>query len=492
MTIDERTPVVVGVGQYRQQLDDPTQALEQYRLMEEALRAAGSDSGSAVLAQLDEVVVIGGMWRYPDPGRLIADAVGATSARTVLTAMGGNMPQAILNDAAARIAAGSVDVVAITGGEAVYSKNKLRGLGLDLPRTGYDLPPAGGFGTELPMSSSHELERGFTTPTEVYPLFESAIRADRGESHDEHRRRIGTLWAGFNAVAVANPYAWSRTPMTAEEIITASPSNRMVGYPYTKVMNANSFVDFGAAVVVCSASRARALGIAPDQWVFPVAGAEGTATERFSERAVFHESPAIREVGRRCLALAELTIDEIGPIDLYSCFPSVVQLSMRALGIAESRPVTTTGGLTFFGGPMNSYVLHAIASTVEAVRATGRPGFVHGNGGYATKHSCGVYAPSAPSFGFRLEDVQAAIDTYPTRAVDEAPDGIGRVESYTVMHGKDGPDRALLTLIMADGARALGHSRDHDVMADMTEIEYVGRSARITPSGAVVDFVDRG
>jgi acetyl-CoA C-acetyltransferase len=483
-TIDPRTPVVVGVGQHRQRIVEPTAALEQYRLMEEALRAAESDSGAALLGALDEVVAIGGMWRYPDPGRLVADAVGATGARTLLTTMGGNMPQTTLNDAAVRIAEGSVGSVAIVGGEAVYSKNKLRAMGLDLPRSGRDLAPARRFGSELPMSSEHEIDRGFTTPTEVYPLFESAIRASRQESHADHRDRIARLWEGLNAVAVANPHAWSRDPMTADEIRDPSPTNRMVGYPYTKVMNANSFVDFGAAVVLCSAERAESLGIQRDRWVFPVAGAEGCATHRFSERFAFHDSPAIRETGRLCLELAGLGVDDLGPIDLYSCFPSAVQITMAELGLSDDRRVTTTGGLTFFGGPMNSYVLHAIASTIDEIRESGDPGLVHGNGGYLTKQSFGIYSATPPESGFRCGDAQPAIDAHPRRKVDEAPQGGGKVESYTVVFGRAGPDRALLTALMPDGRRALASTGEPEVMGAMTTEELVGHPVDLSPQGS--------
>ena len=485
MTVHPRTPVIVGVGQVKQQLDDVTEAREQYELMVEAVRLAADDAGApALLPAIDRLLVIGGMWRYPDPGRLIADAVGATSAPTLLTAMGGNMPQACVSDACERVLAGLDDVVVVTGGEAVYSKNKLRKQGQDLGRTGHDLPPAAFFGTDVTMSSEHEQSLGFVMPTVVYPLFESAVRAAAGRSLDEHRRVIGELWADFNAVAVANPHAWVRTPMTAEQIVTPSPDNRMVGLPYTKAMNANSFVDFGGAIIVTSAEKAEALGVPRDRWVFPHAATDGHATLLFSERDSFHESPAIRLTGSTALDLAGVGIDDIGHMDLYSCFPSVVQITMNELGIAPGRRVTTTGGLPFFGGPMNSYVVHAIASTIDAVRSdAGSVGFVHANGGYATKHACAVYSTTPPSTPFRRVDVQQAIDAHPRRDVDEAPSGAAVTESFTVLHGRDGPEKALLTALMPDGRRALGGSADPAVIEAMVAEEFVGRPVTMEPDG---------
>ena len=485
MAVHPRTPVIVGVGQVKQQLDDVTEAREQYELMVEAVRLAADDAGApALLPAIDRLLVIGGMWRYPDPGRLIADAVGATSASTLLTAMGGNMPQACVSDACERVLAGLDDVVVVTGGEAVYSKNKLRKQGQDLGRTGHDLPPAAFFGTDVTMSSEHEQSLGFVMPTVVYPLFESAVRAAAGRSLDEHRRVIGELWADFNAVAVANPHAWVRTPMTAEQIVTPSPDNRMVGLPYTKAMNANSFVDFGGAIIVTSAEKAEALGVPRDRWVFPHAATDGHATLLFSERDSFHESPAIRLTGSTALDLAGVGIDDIGHMDLYSCFPSVVQITMNELGIAPGRRVTTTGGLPFFGGPMNSYVVHAIASTIDAVRSdAGSVGFVHANGGYATKHACAVYSTTPPSTPFRRVDVQQAIDAHPRRDVDEAPSGAAVTESFTVLHGRDGPEKALLTALMPDGRRALGGSADPAVIEAMVAEEFVGRPVTMEPDG---------
>ncbi len=483
--LDPRTPVVVGAGQVKQQLDDVTGALEQYELMVEALRLAARDAKApGLLGAIDRMVVIGGMWRYPDPGRLVADAVGAGGAHTLLTAVGGQIPQSCVSDAAARILTGASDVVAVVGGEAVYSKNKLRGQGLDLGRTGYDLPPAERFGDDVAMSTAHEASLGFVLPSVVYPLFESAVRAASGRAVDEHLAYLGELWADFSAAAAENPHAWSRTPMSAEEIVTPSPGNRMVGSPYTKVMNANSYVDFGGALVVCSVERAEALGVPTDRWVFPHAAAEGHATLAFSERDTFHQSPAIRHTGGAALELAGVGIDDVAHIDLYSCFPSVVQISMAELGIQRGRRVTATGGLVFFGGPMNSYVVHAIASVVDAVRADeGSLGFVHGNGGYATKHACAVYGSTPPAQPFRCESVQPLIDRYPTRRVDEAPRGVGVTESFTVLHGRDGPERAMLTAIMPDGRRALATSDDPDVMAAMLVEEYVGRQVGLEPGG---------
>ena len=485
MGFDDRNPVIVGVGQFKQQLEDVSLAEEQYVLMEQALRLAADDAGAPkLLTDIDRLLVIGGMWSYPDPGRLIADAVGSSNARTFLTAMGGNMPQATVSDCCQRIAAGEMEIAAVVGGEAVYSKNKLRKLGEDLSKSGVDLEKAERFGENVSMSSQHERDKGFLMPTQIYPLFESAIRAHRKETHYEHRMRISSLWEGFNRVAVANEHAWVQTPMTAEEIMEPTADNRMVGYPYTKAMNANSFVDFGGAIIICSVAKARSLGIDSDNWVFPHSATDGHATFLFSERDNFHESPAIRITSKRCLELADISIDNIGPMDLYSCFPSVVQITMNELGIDPERAATTTGGLSFFGGPMNSYVIHAIASTIDEIRKTGEYGFVHANGGYATKHACAVYHNKPPKGQFRRMNVQEEIEASPKREVEENPIGKSVVEAYTVLHGREGPEKALMTTLMEDGKRALASTSDAQTMQSMMSEEYVGKTLEFSASGS--------
>lgn len=486
MALDPRTPVVVGVGQLKQQLDDVAEARPPVLLMEDALRAAAEDAGApALLGQIERCVVIGGMWRDPDPGRVIADAVGSPNAHSFLSAMGGNMPQNAVSDCAGRVLAGEVDLAVVLGGEAVYSRNKLRKMGADLPEApGKDLPPAARYGDDMQMSSEHEQSVGLMRPIQIYPLFESAVRAQRGRSHEEHNAYISKLWEGLNGVAVDNPHAWVRTPMTAHEIITPSPSNRLVGYPYTKSMNANAFVDQATAIVVMSVAKAEALGIASDRWVFPLGAADGHSSYLFSERDNYHSSPAIRLTGTKALELAGTSMDEIAHMDLYSCFPSVVQITMDELGIGEDRTLSTTGGLSFFGGPMNNYVLHAIASLVDELRAdAGSKGFIHANGGFTTKHSCAVYSTEPPAVPFRQVDVQDEIDQHPTREVDHEPAGQATVEAYTVMHGKEGAELGLLTAIMPDGRRALANTSDADIMAAMMAEEFVGKSTTLSPDG---------
>lgn len=286
----------------------------------------------------------------------------------------------------------------------------------------------------------------------------------RGESIDDHLQRIGELWARFNAVAVDNPHAWIRTPSSADDIRRVGPRNRMISWPYTKLMNSNNMVDQGAALVLTSVEQARRLKIPAERWVYPHAGTDAHDTPSIAERHELHRSTAIRIAGARTLELAGLGIDDIDYVDLYSCFPSAVQVAAAELGLSvddPARPLTVTGGLTFAGGPWSNYVMHSIATMAELLVANpGRRGLITANGGYLTKHSFGVYGTEPPA-EFRWEDTQPEVDAEPTTDAVVEWEGVGTLEAWTTPYDREGrPEKAFLAVHPRRVARAgRGHRR---------------------------------
>jgi len=486
MSLDPRTPVVVGTAQVVQRLDDPTHAREAIDLMAQALAEAGDDAGSTrILARLGTIAVIPGHWPYPDPGALLAARVGAGGAASVMTHWGGQSPQSVVSWLAARIQAGELDVAAVVGGDTEHTRRRRRKLGLEPIEEHSDLPPAARVLSDLRMVSAHESARGVGRPITAYPIIDSAIRHARGETIEEHRTRIATLWHGFNEVALTRETAWHRRPRTVEEIRDPGPGNRMVGFPYTKAMCAENDVDMASALLLCSAGAADALGVPRDRWVFPLAATDAHEIVFLSNRLELQDAPGIRVAGRRALELAGLGVDDLGPIELYSCFPAVVQLTMAALGIPEDRTVTVTGGLTLHGGPLNNYVGQSLAQLVQRVRTDGRPGLLHGNGGLATKHAFAVYALEPPAGGFRHEDVQDEVDALPGRADDETYAGPVTVEAYTVAHGHEGPERAVLAARTPEGARVWGGTSEPATMAALMAEEGCGRQGHLAADGTL-------
>jgi len=451
-----RTPVIVGYGQVNQHDEDP--AVEPIDLMAAAARSAADPR---VLEAVDSIRVVNILsWRYRDPGRLLAQRVRARDASTRYTGVGGNVPQTLVNQACLDIQAGRAELVVIAGAETFRTRTRMRNRGVKPDWTSEDesVPFADGANEGEPLVGPAETRIGLIRAPYFYAMFEQALRIDAGESSEAHRSRIGELWSQFSAVAADNPHAWSRKALSAEDIWQPSADNRMISWPYTKLMNSNNMVDQGAVIILASAQKATALQIPTERWVFPYAGTDAHDTYAIGERQQLHRSPAIRIAGRRVFELAGVGLDDIDHVDLYSCFPSAVQVAAAELGLAgDPRPLTVTGGLTFAGGPWNNYVTHSIATMAQRLVANpGARGLISANGGWLTKHSFGVYGTTPPEHEFRWEDVQADVDAEPTRKSKVEWSGVGTVEAWTAPFDRDGSaEKAYVAVRTADDARTL-------------------------------------
>jgi acetyl-CoA C-acetyltransferase len=245
--------------------------------------------------------------------------VRASHAESRYTGIGGNVPQSLVNQACLDIQQGNVDTVLIAGAECWRTRTKVRAGGgkLDWTKQDDSEPVPHGADDQFVLAGPVELKIHLDRPAYVYPMFEQALRIAAGETSHGHRRRIGELWAAFNAVAQHNPHAWNRDPVSAEEIWQPGPSNRMISWPYTKLMNSNNMVDQGAALILTSAEKATHLQIPTDRWVFPYAGTDAQDTYLIGEREEFDRSPAIRIAGTRALELAGIGIDGVDLVDVY-------------------------------------------------------------------------------------------------------------------------------------------------------------------------------
>jgi acetyl-CoA C-acetyltransferase len=486
MALHPRTPVLVGYGQVNQHDERPD--VEPVDLMEAAARAAAD---ARVLEAIDSVQVVNLLsWRYRDPGLLVAQRIRADKATTRYTGIGGNVPQSLVNQACLDIQHGSADAVLIAGAETWRSRTRLRTAGRRLEGTKQDesVPVAPGSNDDFQMSGEAQIRIKLDRPAYVYPMFEQAVRIATGETPDAHRRRIGELWAQFAAVAHDNPHAWNRDPVSAEQIWQPGPANRMISWPYTKLMNSNNMVDQGAALVLTSVEKATCLQIPTDRWVFPYAGTDAHDTYLIGERAEFHTSPAIRIAGTRVLELTGTGLDDIDLVDVYSCFPSAVQIAARELGLPigdAERPLTVTGGLTFAGGPWNNYVSHSIATMAEKLTAApDQMGLITANGGHLTKHSFGVYSATPPQHEFRWEDVQPAVDTEPTCVGEVDWSGVGSVETWTTPFTRDGEaEKAFLAVRTPAGTRALAVITDADEAEATTREDIAGAAVTVHSDG---------
>lgn len=488
--IADNTPILIGGGQYTQRDVAPEAAASPLAMMVDAARAAAEDArgGKQLLAAVDRVAVVNIFgWRYENAPGALAQALEIGPSEEIYSTIGGNTPQWLVTETAQAIAEGRVGVALLAGAEAMYSVSRARRAGVRLAwKTDAPGTPTV-VGETRDGISGYEGSQGLMLPIQIYPLFENAIRAHAGRGVAAHQAHIGEIYSRFTQVAAANPYAWFPTARTADELMTVTPENRYIGFPYPKRVNAIIDVDQAAAVLMTSVGRARALGIPESRWVYLRGSGEAHDHWFVSERTSYHTSPAMRVVGADALAGAGVGIDRIAHFDLYSCFPCAVQMGRDALGIPQNdpRPLTVTGGLAYFGGPGNNYVMHSIATMLDRCRAQpGSLGLVTALGWYVTKHAAGVYSTDPGATPWRRRDpraAQAVVDADPKPELVEAPSGPATVETYTVLHDRDGaPIRGVVIGRLPDGRRFLADTpTDRAVLESLEETEGVGRPGTV-------------
>ena len=494
MTLDPRTPVLIGQGQVLDRSVDPTTAKHPVALMAEALTAAALDAGITLPNEVDSIRVVRLLsWKYANAAHALGTACGVRAHEYATTPHGGNMPQTLVNMTAGQILRGEVDFVVLAGGESARARAAVRDVSL-LPWPAAEsasapssAPSPSHIVEDLALLNDEEIRLGIVMPVQIYPMFETALRAAANRSVQAHDERIAALWSRFSAVARDNEWAWSRTALTTDEVSRVTPNNRMIGLPYRKVMNSNNQVNMAASLIMCSAARAEALGVPRDRWVFPLSGSDCHEHQFVSNRWSFAETPAVARGGQVALQLAGLHINDISLIDLYSCFPSAVQLGAASLGLDIAAQLTLTGGLSFAGGPWNNYVMHSIATAMQRLRNAPREkAFIWANGGYATKHAFGVYAMQPPANGFRHDSPQAEIDALPRRELALGDDAAGgaTIEAYSVMHDRDGaPERLVAAALRPDGHRVWVVSDDRSIAASFASGEHVGDNVTLRRSG---------
>ena len=481
MTTPPNTPVLVGVAQRTWRDGAAPEPLDQ---MVDVARAAASDSGASgdVLGAIDSARVVHCMsWPYDDPPGRVAGRLGLVDGHRHYTGIGGTTPQVQVNDAAEAILRGVHDAVLIVGAEALDTKRQLKKVG-ERPVWSHRNPEKVPFPLEHPPHPG-EIAHGLFSAFLTFALFDNARKAALGASRDTYRSAMGQLLAPMTTIAAKNPHAWFPIERSADEIVTPTPDNRLVGEPYTKLSVAIMDVDMAAALILTSEARADELGVPREQRIYPRGWAYGEEVWNLAERDDMSAAPGLGLVAEAALDAARLTIEDIGPLDLYSCFASSLHLACDQLGIDPTgRPLTVTGGLPYAGGPANNYMSHSIAALAEALRAEGGAGLVSGVGMHMTKHVFGVYAtepgPLAPVDSDRL---QQRIDALPTRSITRG-EGPATIVAWTMTYERDGSPKELLAVCeLPDGHRTYAATTEAATLDAATAEEIVGTTVTLSP-----------
>src|SRR5262249_53718529 len=429
---EDRIPVIVGVGEIVDRPKDIAKGLEPLALLEEALRRAEADSGAKLLGEIGSLDVVNFLsWRYRDPEQLLAKRLGVAPAHCYYGPVGGESPIRYIHEAAQRIARGECSVAAICGAEAQSTATKAERAGVSLPWTpfAHDVPePKRGAAFQKPLA----VKLGVFRPVSVYPFYEVASSAHWGQTPREALAESGQLWSRYSDAAAHNPNAWLKRHFTPEEITTPTPDNRPIAWPYTKLMVANPTVNMGGAVLLTSLARARAAGIAEERLIYPLGGASAEEPRDYLIRDQFSESHPQNAVLNAVMGMVGGDGRAFDAIELYSCFPCVPKMARRTLKIGPDVKPTVTGGLTFFGAPLNTYMTHAACAMVRKMREGAKLGLLYGQGGFVTKHHALVLSRQAPREQLSQEtSVQAVADRSKGAVPDfvDEPSGTGKVES---------------------------------------------------------------
>jgi acetyl-CoA C-acetyltransferase len=381
------------------------------------------------------------------------------------------------------MAAGELDCALIVGAEAMRSRRRAGRENRELPWPARPdgVSPIRG---QRPFSSDLEQRHGLVMPIQAFPLFENAIGHANGRSPATQSQVAAELLARNAKVAAANPYAWFRDAPSAEDIATVTRDNRLVAFPYTKRMNAIMDVNQAAAVVVVSARLSGELGLAERSAV--LLGGSGAEDPWFlSERNTFTESPAMNQAVAAALAEAGLESAQIDAMDLYSCFPSAIQMGLTALdsGPTDPRPLSLTGGLAFAGGPGNAYVLHSLASAITRLRtAPTEKVLITGIGMSNTKHAATVLTGAAhePADASGITHYRRETGIQPAQVTEQAS-GKARVLSFTVEFNRDAtPARAIFMLELEDGSHTVANAPDGAQLSDLMHNDPIGRRGELS------------
>jgi len=455
MSLDPRTPVLVGVAAVDAASAGLADPITPEALMVAAARAAADDAGApGLLSRVGWVVVPEGSEPIDDPARTVADEVGAT-ARTALVHVGVTQ-HAPVHLALERIRSGQLDAALVAGGETRASRSRVRRAGGEFPT-----PPAGTpdepLRTDAELMAQPEIDAGMWSAVEHYACIEAALTHAEGRTPAESAEQVDALWHRFEDVARANPLA----------AFVGNRNDDLLAHPYSKWHSTQWNVDQAAALLLCSVETARAVGVPEDRWVFPRASLSCSLGLSLSRRADLHRWPTMGVLGQTATAHLGRPPSEWDVVDLYSCFPAAVRVQQRELGLDPDGTPTATGGMAFAGGPFNNYTYMSTAAVVEELRSSGAAdplGMVTTVSGLLTRGAMVVWSTEPGEL--LVDDVGAAADAAtPTVPVTGEHRGTATVATATAT-----PFRTYVLADLADGTRWVGTTEDPALTELVTDL----------------------
>lgn len=477
MTENEQYPVIIGVGQVVDrwngvEAESAPNPLDMIRTcIEKAIEDA---SGTAIAEAIDCAAFVR---TFPDSlaepitpfGKInnlpqaVLSGTDLKPREVIYSAVGGEQPQALVNEFAARLAAGEIEVGLIAGGEVTGALKSAMKNRLKLDWSNETDGPIDNRRGEEQLLSSYEISNGLGMPPQTYAAFEQAWRARNKLTLLEYRSLVGEIFAELSKVAESNPYAQFPKSHDAGFLSQISKENYPICDPLLKWHVAQDAVNQSAALIITTVAKARELGVDPERWIY-LHGHSEIKDTLVSDRPDLSRSDSIELALAQALKDSGLTAADIAHRDIYSCFPVVVLLAAEYLGMnPKSESLTVTGGLPFFGGPGNNYSTHAIASMVDRLRVDNTAyGLVLANGGFISKEAVGVYSALEPISWSPCSNYEAQMTIDERKSPGEAESDCDAViEAYCVKHGRHGPVAAYVIARNDSGRIIANIESDH-------------------------------
>jgi acetyl-CoA C-acetyltransferase len=484
-SFDSSAPVIIGVGEASCKTV-PGEWPSPCELAGAAIKAALADTGqsASIVAAIDTIAAIrtfedSGVTMGTGSPDNVPEAFGAaggiSASRLIYADVGGQSPQAMVNELAGAIRRGEIGCALIVGAEANGTAKRARKAGVELD---WRLSSDTSFDnrlTNFPILNRAEIRHGIISMPLAYSVLENARRLSLGISREDYLVQMAELGSVMSAKSFDRPHAQFARQFTSADLVAGQQSDYRLTDIYRRWRVAQDAVDLGGAIILTSAGTAHKLGVTEEKMVW-LAGASETKEPPFSERRDIASHDALDYAMLAALEQAHIAPTDLGPVDIYSCFPVAVFAAIDRLGDPQRAlaDYTLTGGLNFFGGPGNGYTLFSMAAMVEGLRKDGsKPAMITANGGVMSKQAIGIYTAHQPECawtgdvarGYRAETVE----------LDGAPSGKARILSYArpVLNNVIGA--ATLLLEMESGARALA------VLENAADIDLGGLIVSITP-----------
>ncbi|MFL2735027.1 MAG: acetyl-CoA acetyltransferase [Gammaproteobacteria bacterium] len=471
----ENNPVVIGIGdiQQKDKFDNLDEALI---LMDKAAKLAIQDSGNTEIKKyIDEIKIPKGYWRYRDPGKWIAKQNNISDVKTFVSKIG-ILQQSLINSACQKIISGQINGSLIIGGEARYKKTRAKIENKDFNETQLTENPDHYIKSDNQLTLNIEEKSLGSMAVGYYSILESAFRAKKMNNFSSHHHDIAKIYSNFSNIAFHNDLGWDEKCYSINEIIDSNDLNPQIAFPYNKKHCASWNVNQSAAILLCSEKIADLLEIDNEKRVYLLASSENNNMIPTLQRENLTKPFGMKLAAEFILDVCNENSITPSIYDLYSCFPIAVQMFAEVLKIKNISEATVTGGMSFAGGPLNSYVLNSTVQIIRKIRSNQSDvGIITGVSGMMTKQSFALWS-SQKNIPFKFMDVTEKAIKYDNPVeISEKKDGTGKIIGYTVIKDDNLTKKAVMYIENDMQKRNIVTSYNEQVIHSMENNEWVGK-----------------